>query len=307
MTSSIDNPGGRNAYEEKKRAQGNYITERHLPFLDYAFGFGTVLSLTISAAAFSYQNAVVGIYFLIGGAAIGLCGIFIHLRHRIFHKRIPATLTLVAFTVVIVGSESIGGTLWYAETIKDRDNFNIVAGSASMVFERTSATLSQIVLASSLQAETLVTPVDRLWYLQITNKQPTISNLVGISVELSNGQWWPRWTKLCHVNLRAGQLLFLNSEKRATLYGPENMIDTTITSPIEPMHTVAGWSAWQCPPGSVCVGAKFKVGLTDSAGAVFWQVLSEPEIVPNLQGSALHVVQEIELKSPIRTYSVCAR
>jgi hypothetical protein len=201
-------------------------------------------------------------------------------------------------------ARSIGATSWWQASIKDRDSFNVTIGTLFRIDSGPDGSTRFSTATIINQADTILHPINALLFVQTTNKQSFAANIVGFSLESSNDSWWPTWTKLCRVDLRNAQILWLSDTDVTTLIGAEVFETKAMAAPIAPMQPISGWTAWECPKGKTCDLKKLRVGISDAAGTVSWQVKTDPPISPDLLPLYLKIIGPVKLAN-VRNVSSC--
>jgi hypothetical protein len=76
--------------------------------------------------------------------------------------------------------------------------------------------------------------------------------------------------------MQASQLGFINEKaKTLSLFSSDKMMESvTIDKSIAAGATVAGWTAWECRPKTTCSIDRLRIGISDAAGVVSWQILA---------------------------------
>ncbi len=161
--------------------------------------------------------------------------------------------------------------------------------------------------ADTIYPETVLTPIDRLMYLRVTNKQKVPANIVGVQADASEGGWFSGWTKLCLVSLTARQIVHPDTARKTGMLasGLSEIFSEAAKKPVLPWESIAGFIGWECPLKRGC-GNTYRVGISDAAGNVSWQVISpaNAEIPANIQYPTLNFVESVTFVN-LRVKRVC--
>jgi hypothetical protein len=298
--------------KKTKETKNQKVAESYVGFSDALFSFLTAIFLGIgSILASDAQFRWPGVFFFIGGIVAGACGIFIHAHHRVFRNEKPNIRALLLFASAIVFLITLGASQWWFLATKDRDSFNVAAGKGIFTSGPNNPDGPTPVFAAAFLPNEIVTHfINRLLYVQVTNKKSTPTNLVGISMEVGGDKWWwPSWTKMCPVSLISSRLAMAMGDGKAAFFSDGNNLENkVIDKPIPSAATVSGWMACECPPGQECKGKYLRIGLSDASGTVSWQIIDEPAIEPNLQIAGLRPTETLDLSnSQIRNVSDCRK
>jgi|ERR1700730_8137322 hypothetical protein len=273
------------AAKDPNKKGGLYIEKKPAAFFQFVLtSFATVVFLFGGRLAFDAQYRWAGIFLCVSGVGCLMLAAFIHYRHIMFGKKLPAVAALLLFTSFIVATITLGLSQWWFKATKDNDSFNAIAVSA--LFGDTSNAPDKIpplVTIAFIPGEFVLHPVSILLYMRITNKQNVPAVLNGISLETSVKGGWKSWQKLCPVDMRGAQLAWIDISQNgeATLFSADqNLEPKLIDKPLAPFETVAGWTAWECPRDIFCQPGIFRVGLGDAAGGMSWQQVPSPIDTP---------------------------
>jgi hypothetical protein len=226
-------------------------------------------------------------------------------------KRLPAVGRLILLTTLSCVFTTLGISSAYFVANKENDFFNTTVAVSIFNPPQPLTALLGIVFSPN---DIAVYPINDFLYLEIANRTGVQRRISGISAEIGQQKWWwpwswPTWTKLCPVDLRAMELTFGKNPKNLTRLGNELNLDVQIRDkPIGANDTAAGWIAFECPKNAICAPGLLRIGVSDTTGAVSWQVVTKPAIEPTLQNSSLHItgLPPVDLTSlSFRTLSSC--
>ena len=287
--------------QKAAKKHGLYISAGFAGFMEVLLGsFGTVILTIGGSLLLDAQLKWTGI-FLVACALGSFVGVLlIHWRHRYRDKRIPAMGQLFFVMMWIILFFVLGISSWWFTAFKDRDSFNVIVGArlvnipnpANPTFSRFSAALSLT------EADTVLNPIDELLFVRVTNKQTVPVTISGLSLEVADDSWWPfgGWIKLCRVDVRTAQIIFLRDDGSANLLKAETFEKIAMSGPLAPALPINGWTAWECPKGDTCNRKYLRIGVSDSAGVMSWQVQKELPISPDFMDSGLMVLPGAPVK-----------
>jgi hypothetical protein len=288
--------------KKPKYSQNDYIKKIHIELTDIVFGLFTAILLGIGGIlAVDALYRWPGAFFFAAGIISAACGIYLHVRHRVLNKRIPALRVLLAFCASITCLITLAISQWWFIATKDSEIFNAIV--PTVLYGPRLPFLS----AAFLPAETVLRPISHLIYVRVTNRTNQPRRLAGIAIEVADRKsWWPdwlwepsSWTRLCQVQLHDAPLIVAIDATRARKVGEGNNLENVIAdNPLPPFDTVSGWTAWGCPDGKDCPASRIRIGLFDTAGDLSWQTIEEQSVPPNLQDARIQFGPLFDLMSP---------
>jgi hypothetical protein len=302
MANRAQHPCNKRTDQKDENTQNNHIRKPHIEFTDIAFGLLTTILLGLGGILSSdalYRWP--GIFFFLAGVVSGVCGGYLHVRHRILNKRILAIRAILSFCASIVCLITLAISQWWFIATKDRDIFNVIVPTVLY------GNMLPILSASFLPNETIIRPINHLMYVRITNRTNQPRRLAGIAIEVAETRpWWPSWlwepsswTRLCQVQLHDAPLITgIDAEHMRKIDESNNLENVINDGKLAPFDTVSGWTAWECPKGKNCSPSRIRIGLSDTAGDLSWQTLEEQSVEPNLQSAKMTFGAPFSLESP---------
>lgn len=237
------------------------------------------------------QYSIVGGVILMAGLISSIGIIIIHWRHTFREKERPAVIILTILGGLWLILVAVGVTAFVYIANQDSDIFN---ASINPKIYNPPEQITAFSAISFFPDQAVISPINALLYTQITNKTSIERTISGISVEsgVRRSWWpWPIWSRLCPVDLRHVDLVFMSDPKKATRITRETNLDSKLDEhPLAPNNTVAGWLAFECPQNSYCQPNLLRISILDSTGATHRQVLDTPTILPTLQNSTFNVI-----------------